>query len=224
MAVSTAGQNILDAVDKAVTAKRAYDSAIYQSSLERENAMRNLGVDLTTAGGKVLTPEEAAVRLGPSGAGFKGVSASVGFGEGTMPTIAKTQVGAVSDVVQTNVERGVGESGLTEQARKIIREQGVLDTTAAIEDVRNTIATSEAGVVAAKGDLDLAKQNVTAARGITPKVKTQTARQRASARAAANQRAKAAGKPMPYGPGGAPKPKPAPGVKPPSPQNKKGKK
>lgn len=233
MALSTSSQNILDAVDKAMTAKRAYDSAIYQSSLEREAAMRNLGVELTTGSGSVLTPQEAATRLGPAGQGFEGVTASVGFGEGAIPTITKEQVGAVADVVAANTERGVGESGLTEQQRKIIGEQGAIDTTKTIAEARDVITASEAEVVNKKGDLDLARADVKAARGIKasprtgPKAETkaEAAKRRASARAAANQKAKAAGKPLPYGAGGAPNPKPTPGVKPPSPaQKKKGKK
>jgi len=223
MATTTAN-DILSATQNYGKAQTAFEIALKQAANAREQAMIGLGADFTSQGGRVITPNEGGAALG--GEGFEaGTRMSTGYGEGALPTIAKTQAGAVYETQQALGEKGVGgTSGVAGQAKLVTQDQGALETQAAVQEFQGKVAEANLAQATAKFDLTSAAADLSTAQEeelpigdkkttpakITPKRKKQLA----SARAAANQRAKAAGKPMPYGPGGAPKPKPKPGQKP----------
>jgi len=240
MATTTAN-DILSATQNYGKAQTAFEIALKQAANAREQAMIGLGADFTAQGGKVITPDVGGAALG--GEGFAaGTTMSTGFGEGALPTIAKTQAGAVYQQQQALGEKGVGStSGLAGQAKLVTQDQGALETQAAVQDFQAKVAEANLSQATAKSELDTAEADLSTAqeeklplggkakptKPTKPNAKRQ--KQLASARAAANQKAKAAGKPLPYGKGGAPKPKPQPGVKPtpppapkPTPTPKKG--
>jgi hypothetical protein len=234
MATTTAN-DILSATQNYGKAQTAFSIALAQAANQREQAMIGLGADFTTQGGTVITPNEGGVALGGEGLPT-GTAIRTGYGEGALPTIVKTQAGAVYETQQALGERGVGAtSGVAGQAKLVTQDQGALETQAAIQDFQGKVAEANLAQATAKADLTSAAADLSTAqeeelpmgkRGKKPKTKAELAKVRtknASARAAANQRAKAAGKPLPYGKGGAPKPKPQPGVKPtPPPAPRKG--
>jgi hypothetical protein len=242
MATTTAN-DILSATQNYGKAQTAFSIAMAQAANQREQAMIGLGADFTTQGGKVITPNEGGVALGGEGLPT-GTAIRTGYGEGALPTIVKTQAGAVYEGQQALGERGVGDgSGVAGQAKLITQDQGALETQVAIQDFQGKVAEANTAESAAKLDERTAAADLATAQeeklpmgkgkpGKKPKTKAELAKIRtknASARAAANVKAKAAGKPMPYGAGGAPKPKPsapapAPKATPPAPAAKKGKK
>jgi hypothetical protein len=233
MATTTAN-DILSATQNYGKAQTAFEIALKQAANAREQAMIGLGADFTSQGGRVITPNEGGAALG--GEGFEaGTRMSTGYGEGALPTIAKTQAGAVYETQQALGEKGVGgTSGVAGQAKLITQDQGALETQAAVQEFQGKVAEANLAQGTANADLTSAEADLSTAQeeklpmgkgksGKKPKTKAELAKVRtknASARAAANVKAKAAGKPMPYGPGGAPKPKPEPGVKPPAPRKK----
>lgn len=238
MATTTAN-DILSATQNYGKAQTAFEIALKQAANAREQAMIGLGADFTTQGGRVITPNEGGAALG--GEGFQaGTRMSTGYGEGALPTIAKTQAGAVYEQQQALGEKGVaGTSGLAGQAKLVTQDQGALETQAAVQDFQAKVAEANLSQATAKADLASAEADLSTAQeeelpiptkpGKPAKPNAKRQKQLASARAAANQKAKAAGKPLPYGKGGAPKPKPQPGVKPtpppapkPTPAPKKG--
>lgn len=234
MATTTAN-DILSATQNYGKAQTAFEIALKQAANAREQAMIGLGADFTSQGGRVITPNEGGAALG--GEGFEaGTRMSTGYGEGALPTIAKTQAGAVYETQQALGEKGVGgTSGVAGQAKLVTQDQGALETQAAVQEFQGKVAEANLAQATAKADLTSAAADLATAQeeelpiggkntkpgkpgkpGKPPKTKAQLA----SARAAANQKAIKAGKPMPYGKGGAPKPKPQPGVKPGTPAPK----
>jgi hypothetical protein len=229
MATTTAN-DILSATQNYGKAQTAFEIALKQAANQREQAMIGLGADFTAQGGRVITPNEGGAALG--GEGFAaGTTMSTGYGEGALPTIAKTQAGAVYETQQALGEKGVGgASGVAGQAKLVTQDQGALETQAAVQEFQGKVAEANLTQATAKADLTSAAADLATAQEeelpiggkkttpakITPKRKKELA----SARAAANQKAIKAGKPMPYGKGGAPKPKPQPGVKPGTPAPK----
>jgi hypothetical protein len=153
MATTTAN-NILSATENYGKAQTAFSIAMAQAANQREQAMIGLGADFTTQGGNVITPNEGGVALG--GAGLPtGTAIRTGFGEGALPTIAKTQAGAVYQQEQALLEKGVGGgSGVTGQAKLITQDQGALETQGAIQDFQGKVA--EANVAQGAAKLDLA--------------------------------------------------------------------
>lgn len=231
---TTNASDILSATQNYGKAQTAFEIALKQAANQREQAMIGLGADFTSQGGRVITPNEGGATLG--GEGFEaGTRMSTGFGEGALPTIAKTQAGAVYEQQQALGEKGVGStSGLAGQSKLVTQDQGALETQAAVQDFQAKVAEANLSQTTAKFDLASAEADLSTAQGeelsipskpgkpAKPNAKRQ--KQLASARAAANQRAKAAGKPLPYGKGGTVKPKPQPGVKPTPAPRKGGKK
>jgi hypothetical protein len=222
MATTTAN-DILSATQNYGKAQTAFEIALKQAANAREQAMIGLGADFTSQGGNVITPDAGGKALG--GEGFPaGTRMSTGYGEGALPTIVKTQAGAVNEQQQALLEKGVGgTSGTAGQAKLITQEQGALETQAAVQDFQGKVAEANLAQATAKADLTSAAADLATAQeeelriggkkgkpGKPPKTKAQLA----SARAAANQKAIKAGKPMPYGAGGAPKPKPTPAAPP----------
>ena len=228
MATTTAN-DILSATQNYGKAETAFSIAVKQAANQREQAMIGLGADFTTQGGTIITPDQGGKALG--GAGFEaGTRMTTGFGEGALPTIAKTQAGAVYETQQALGERGVGAtSGVAGQAKLVTQDQGALETQAAVQDFQGKVAAAnlalQAGTTiglylntaegAAKLDLATASADLATAqeeklpvgKRKPAKVTPKTPAQLASARAAANQKAIKAGKPMPYGKGGTVKPK-----------------
>ena len=231
MATTTAN-DILSATQNYGKAQTAFEIALKQAANAREQAMIGLGADFTTQGGRVITPNEGGAALG--GEGFEaGTRMSTGYGEGTLPTIAKTQAGAVYETQQALGEKGVGAtSGIAGQAKLVTQDQGALETQAAVQEFQGKVAEANLAQATAKADLTSAAADLATAQEEElpiggkktkpgkPSKPPKTKAQLASARAAANQKAIKAGKPMPYGKGGAPKPKPQPGVKPGTPAPK----
>jgi len=229
MATTTAN-DILSATQNYGKAQTAFEIALKQAANAREQAMIGLGADFTNQGGNIITADAGGKALG--GEGFPaGTRMSTGYGEGTLPTIVKTQAGAVYETQQALGEKGVGgTSGIAGQAKLVTQDQGALETQAAVQEFQGKVAEANLAQATAKADLTSAAADLATAQeeelpiggkktkpgkpGKPPKTKAQLA----SARAAANQKAIKAGKPMPYGKGGAPKPKPQPGVKPPAPK------
>lgn len=221
MATTTAN-DILNTTQNYGKAQTAFSIAMAQASNQREQAMIGLGADFTTQGGNVITPNEGGVVLG--GAGLPtGTAIRTGFGEGALPTIAKTQAGAVYQQEQALLEKGVGGgSGVTGQAKLITQDQGALETQVAVQDFQGKVAEANVAQGVAKLDLATAAGDLATAQEKklpvgkrkpakpVPKTPAQLAKIRtknSSARAAANQKAIKAGKPMPYGKGGTVKPK-----------------
>jgi hypothetical protein len=222
MATTTAN-DILSATQNYGKAQTAFEIALKQAANQREQAMIGLGADFTAQGGRVITPNEGGVALGGEGLP-SGTTLSTGYGEGALPTIAKTQAGAVNEQQQALLEKGVGgTSGVAGQAKLVTQDQGALETQAAVQEFQGKVAEANLAQATAKADLTSAAADLATAQeeelpiggkktkpGKPPKTKAQLA----SARAAANQKAIKAGKPMPYGKGGAPKPKPTPATAP----------
>jgi hypothetical protein len=191
---------------------------VKQAANQREQAMIGLGADFTTQTGSVLSPGQVADAYGSAG-DPSGLTMRTGFGEGALPTIAKTQAGAVYQQEQALLEKGVGGgSGVTGQAKLITQDQGAVETQSAIQDFQGKVAEAAVGEGAAKLDERNAAADVATAEGMVlrigkgkkPKTKAEVAKIRnknASARAAANQAAIKADKPTPYGKGGTVKPK-----------------
>ena len=214
MATTTAN-DILSATQNYGKAETAFSIAVKQAANQREQAMIGLGADFTTQGGTIITPDQGGKALG--GAGFEaGTRMTTGFGEGALPTIAKTQAGAVYETQQALGERGVGAtSGVAGQAKLVTQDQGALETQAAVQDFQGKVAAANLAQGAAKLDLATASADLATAqeeklpvgKRKPAKVTPKTPAQLASARAAANQKAIKAGKPMPYGKGGTVKPK-----------------
>tara|TARA_R110000823_G_scaffold277831_2_gene396318 strand:- start:1902 stop:2579 length:678 start_codon:yes stop_codon:yes gene_type:complete len=221
MATTTAN-DILNTTQNYGKAQTAFSIAMAQASNQREQAMIGLGADFTTQGGNVITPNEGGVVLG--GAGLPtGTAIRTGFGEGALPTVAKTQAGAVYQQEQALLEKGVGGgSGVTGQAKLITQDQGALETQVAVQDFQGKVAEANVAQGVAKLDLATAAGDLATAQEKklpvgkrkpakpVPKTPAQLAKIRtknSSARAAANQKAIKAGKPMPYGKGGTVKPK-----------------
>jgi hypothetical protein len=215
---TTTANDILNATQNYGKAQTAFSIAMAQAANQREQAMIGLGADFTTQGGNVITPNEGGVVLG--GAGLPtGTAIRTGFGEGALPTVAKTQAGAVYQQEQALLEKGVGGgSGVTGQAKLITQDQGALETQGAIQDFQGKVAEANVAQGAAKLDLATASADLATAQekklpvgkrkpAKPAKPVPKTPAQLASARAAANQRALKAGKPMPYGKGGTVKPK-----------------
>lgn len=212
-------------------AQTAFKMALANAANAREGALISLGADITTPGGKVLTPDIAGKMLGGEGL-TPGTRLSTGFGEGALPSIAKEQVGTTAEAVQALQERGVGgTSGLAAQQRTISGEAGAIETQKAIQQAQTEIAAATAEQVEAATAEQEAEASYRTSIGQVAKTpkntakaaankKAAAAKKRASARAAANAAATKAGKPKPYGAGGAPKPVPKPGVKPPAPKSK----
>ena len=222
MATTTAN-TILSATENYGKAQTAFNIAMAQAANQREQAMIGLGADFTTQGGGIITPDAGGKALG--GEGFEaGTAIRTGFGDGALPTISKTQAGAVYQQQQILGEKGVGStSGLAGQAKLVTQDQGALETQGAIQNFQAEVAEANLAQGTAQSQLDTAEADLFTAQeekvplgGKAKPTKPNAKRQKqlASARAAANQKAKAAGKPLPYGKGGAPKPKPQPGVKP----------
>lgn len=211
MATTTAN-DILSATQNYGKAQTAFSIAMAQAANQREQAMIGLGADFTTQSGKVITPNEGGIALGGEGLPA-GTAIRTGFGEGALPTIAKTQAGAVYETQQALGERGVGAtSGVTGQAKLVTQDQGALETQAAVQDFQGKVAEANLAQGAAKLDLATASADLATAQeekltSGKPVKKPKTKAQLASARAAANQKAIKAGKPMPYGKGGTVKPK-----------------
>lgn len=216
--------DILTATETYGKAVTAFNAALANAANAREAAMYNLGADITTPSGKVLTPDQAGKMLG--GEGFAmGTKMTTGFGDTTLPTIQKEQTATTAEALQALGERGVGgDSGLAAQQRTISGEAGAIETQKAVQSAQADVATANAEQAAAaveEQQAEAAYRTVAGQVAKSPKKKpnanqaqARAAAARASARAAANQKAIKAGKPMPYGAGGAAKPVPQPGVKP----------
>lgn len=209
MATTTAN-DILSATQNYGKAVTAFNIALTQAASKREQAMIDLGGDFTLQGGKIITPGEGATILGEKGFDPNTTKLNTGFGEGAIPTIAKTQAGAVNEQQQALLEKGVGgTSGVAGQAKLITQDQGALETQKAVQGFQATVAEAAQEQAAASDAKRQAEADLSTAQGeelsIPGKKKQPTAKrqkQLASARAAANQAALKAGKPLPYGKGG----------------------
>ena len=169
MATTTAS-DILSASENYGKAQSAFRLALEQSASQRQQAMIGLGADFTTQTGKVLTPNQAGKALG-GGALQEGTTMTTGYGEGALPTITKTQAGAVNEVQQALLEKGVGgTSGLAGQAKLVTQDQGALETEAAVFDVEGKIAQADLAQAAAKGDVRSAKGSLDTAMGVKTKL------------------------------------------------------
>jgi hypothetical protein len=162
MATTTAN-DILSATENYGKAQTAFSIAMAQAANQREQAMIGLGADFTTQSGNVITPNEGGIALGGEGLPT-GTAIRTGFGEGALPTIAKTQAGAVYEGQQALGEKGVGgASGVAGQAKLIVQDQGVLETQAAIQDFQSKVATANTAESAAKLDLASASADLATA-------------------------------------------------------------
>ena len=169
MATTTAN-DILSASENYGKAQSAFRLALEQSASQRQQAMISLGADFTTQTGKILTPNQAGKALGGGGL-QEGTTMTTGYGEGALPTIAKTQAGAVNEVQQDLLEKGVGgTSGLAGQAKLVTQDQGALETEAAVFDVEGKIAQAALAQAAAKGDVRSAKGSLNTAMGVKTKL------------------------------------------------------
>ena len=151
MATTTAN-DILSATQNYGKAETAFSIAVKQAANQREQAMIGLGADFTTQTGSVLSPGQVADAYGSEG-DRSGLTMRTGFGEGALPTIAKTQAGAVYQQEQALLEKGVGGgSGVTGQAKLITQDQGAVETQSAVQDFQGKVAEAAVAEGAAKLD------------------------------------------------------------------------
>lgn len=144
--------DILTATETYGKAKTAFALALSDAATKREQAMYQLGADISSQTGKVLTPNEVSQRLAPDGQGLAGTTMTTGFGQGALPTVAQEGVATTSAAVTGLGERGVGStSGLTQQARLVSGEQTALATQEAIQTAQAAVANAQADVTAAQG-------------------------------------------------------------------------
>ena len=162
----------ITAVENYGKEQQAFAKALVDASTQRQQIMTDLGASIMTQSGRVITPTQAAKMLGPSGTGLpKTAKITTGFGEGALATNAKDEVAAAYTAARDIQNRGVGEGGLTGQARTIGVEAGNVANQQAIEAGLRGIATVDASVAAAQQQSDAAKAILNTVRGIKPKKK-----------------------------------------------------
>jgi len=144
----------------------AFTNAVQTAALSRESTIRDLGIDITNARGKTITPEEAARALGPGKPQVLRGAARTSFGEGAMPTIAKESAATTGANVTALSERGIGAtSGLTKQARIIGTDIANVTRQQTVSDALKAIADANAGVVSANQNKNLALAALRTAQG-----------------------------------------------------------
>ena len=161
----------ITAVENYGKAKTAFGLALEQAAVAREETMRNLGVDILGQQGTVLTPEQAAKKLGPDGAGLGTARLKTGIGEGAIPTIAK-EGAATAYAAATDVRsRGITGGGLVGQTKAITGEATSLAEQAAVKEAMKSLYATEQGVLAAQAGSRDALATLRAAQGIKVKNK-----------------------------------------------------
>lgn len=158
--------DILTATESYGKAKSAFGLALSDAAAQREAAMYALGGNYTTQAGKVLTPEEAGQVANVGGETLKSATLSTGFGDRGIATIAKTGVDATAAAVTGLQEQGIStESGLSQQARTVSRDQSALATQEAIQQSEATIAGINADQTTAFGTERAAAEDYNTALG-----------------------------------------------------------
>lgn len=164
--------DVITATENWGKAETAFQIALKNARVQREQALLDLGADVTRPTGKVMSVENAGKLYGPAGdpAVRERVSLRTGFGEGTLASISKEAAGEAYQATQALTERGVGEGGLTGTARTLTTEAQKIGEEEAVKAAMGAISEANLGIAAAKEEALQAKAALDTVKGVRTKV------------------------------------------------------